>query len=108
VTLTTSAVALTEFLGGAPRPQRGDADWIASRFLVGGVTEATARRAATLMRAALDLAPTAAPGAVDATVVAEAERRGADVVISGDRNDFEALEAASGRVRIIDIDDLIE
>jgi predicted nucleic acid-binding protein len=107
--LTMSAAALTEFLGRAPRMDRGGADWIASHFEIGAVTEGIARRASTLMRAALDSAAAKAlPGPIYALVVAEAERRGADVVVSGDRADFEALEAASERVRVIDIEDLIE
>lgn len=106
IALTTSAAALVEFLGGSPRSLRARADWIASRFEVAAITEVVARRAATLVRAARDTFPSASPGPIDALVVAEAERQGSVVVISGDRKDFEAL-AASGRPRVIDLEALI-
>jgi predicted nucleic acid-binding protein len=105
--LWVPAAALTEFLGGSPRADRARADWIASFFEVSGIDETLARRAATLMRAALDRAPSASPSATDALVAAQAERRGANLVISGDRDDFEPLVSASERIRLVDLEDLI-
>jgi predicted nucleic acid-binding protein len=106
VSLSASAVAITEFLGGSPRQQRGAADWIAFRFEISGITEPLARRGATLMRLSRDASASPA-GPIDALVVAEAEARGATVVISGDRADFAALAAASGHVEMVDIEELI-
>lgn len=74
---------------------------------VGTVDEMIGRRAATLMRASLDGSTQASPGAIDALVAAEAERRGCEVVISGDRNDFDALATASGRFKVIDLEDVV-
>jgi PIN domain-containing protein len=105
--LVASATTLAEFLGASPRSARGAADWIASLLKPAAVDEVITRRAATLMRAARDAAPTASPGPIDALVAAEAERRAADVVIHGDRADFAALASASGRFRAIEIEDLI-
>lgn len=105
--LITSAAALTEFLGGSPRELRSAGDWVASLFRIESVDEGLARRAATLMRGALDAAPAASPGPIDALVAAEAERRQGKVVIAGDRADFAALAAASGRFEVIDLEALI-
>jgi len=107
VSLVVSAATLTEFLGGSPRRQRGAADWIASHFETAAVTEAVARRGATLMRLARDASRSASPGPIDALAATEGERRGAHVVVSGDRADFDALAAASGRFRVIDLDALL-
>jgi predicted nucleic acid-binding protein len=98
---------LTEFLGGSAGARRARADWVASFFEISGINESLARRAATLMRAALDAAPSASPSAIDALGAADAERRGAQLVISGDRDDFEPLVSASERIRLVDLEDLI-
>lgn len=73
---------------------------MASAFAVGGVDEPRARRAAALMRGAMDEAPRAKPGVVDALGVAEAEALQAHLVFDSDQADFEALAQASGSVRI--------
>lgn len=101
--LITPAPTLVEFLGASPPALRAAADWIASHLQVSDVDEALARRGAAILRAAVDADPTCSPSAMDALVAAEAERRAADVVIRGDRADFEALASAIGRLRVIDL-----
>jgi predicted nucleic acid-binding protein len=80
---------------------------VASHFAVSAVDEPLARRAAALIRAALDAGGRARPSAVDALVAANAEAIAAAVVFDGDRHDFEALADASAALEIRELGDLV-
>lgn len=104
--LRTSAAALAEFLGGAPRERRAAAAWVSSALEIDPVDEDRARRAAALRQRAVDASPLADPSAIDALLASEAEHQEGVLVIDADRMDFSALAAASGAFTFAALADL--
>lgn len=104
--LRVVAPVVTEFLGGARPARRAMAGYVVSRLRIGDVNEALARRAADLMHGAQHAYARAVPGAIDALVAAYAETMRDLLVYDGDRADFEALAAASGRIDLKELREL--
>lgn len=105
--LVVSAAVLAEFLGYSPRRLKASGEYVASHFQVADATEEHALRAALLIRGALNAGGKSRPSAVDALTAALAEATGAAIVYQGDRQDFEALAAASGQLEIQELRQLV-